>query len=100
MHFTVCVCVHACVVCVVSQCGCVCAYACSHVLVSVQVSVCNHIVGGCVRNALVLMSVFTVLFCAFLIVMTVLVLFVIVMLILTYVLFYSTCDYFSACEMP
>ena len=50
-------------------------------------------------NALVLMYVFTVLFCAFLIVMTVLLLFLIVMLILIYALFYSTCDYFSVCEM-
>ena len=53
---------------------CVCAReracACEEVSVSVLVSVCNHIVGG-----LVLRYVFTVLFCVFLIVMTVLVLF-------------------------
>ena len=51
------------------------ACACEEVNVSVLVSVCNHVVGGCVSNALMLMYVFTVLFCAFLIVMTVLVLF-------------------------
>ena len=62
---------------------------------SVKVPVCNHVVGGCVLNALELMYAFTVLFCAFLIVMTVLVLqvsdcyditcaFLIVMLILMY----------------
>ena len=50
----VCVCVYVCVcVCVyvcVSVCVCVCARtcACEEVGVSVQVSVCNHIVGGCV----------------------------------------------------
>ena len=44
----VCVCVCVCV----CTCVCVCAraraHACEEVNVSVQVSVCNHIVGGCV----------------------------------------------------
>ena len=73
-----CVCVCVCVVCVTVWMDvwvCVHAFACEEVNVSVQVSVCNHIIGGCVWNALVLMYVFTVLFCAFLIVTTVLVLF-------------------------
>ena len=47
---------------------------------SVLVSVCNHIVGGCVSNALMLMYVFTVLFCAFLIVMSVHVLFCLIVM--------------------
>ena len=46
---------------------------------------------------LVLMYVFTVLFCAFLIVYDSTCAFLIVMLILIYALVYSTCDYLSVC---
>ena len=48
---------------------------------------------------LVLMHVFTVLFCAFLIVRTVLALFchVLINIYIYNALFYRTCDYFSVC---
>ena len=98
----VCVLLHVCVLCYCGMChsvdvcvsGCAWTCMCACDEVSVQVSVCNHM---CVWNALVLMYVFTVLFCTFMIVVTVLVLFWLLYYI--YILFYSTCDYFSVCEM-
>ena len=51
-----------CVLCVLSRvCVCVCMWQCGWVGVSVYVSVCNHVVGDWVWNALVLMCAFTVL---------------------------------------
>ena len=44
----VCVCLTVCVCVCVRECVCVHARACEEVSVNVQVSVCNHIVGGCV----------------------------------------------------
>ena len=54
LYFIACVCVCCVLVWYVSQWGCVCvcvsvcARVCACEEVSVQVSVCNHIVGGCV----------------------------------------------------
>ena len=61
MYLCMCVCTHARVCLWGGECECA--------------GVCNYVVGGWVWNALVLMYLFTVLFCAFLIVVTVLMLF-------------------------